>query len=360
MTTPALSLMMTTAGLGRFTAAQVEDDIDLTVAQVGFTNTAFVASPTLTALPGEFRRIATISGQAIGNNVVHMIIRDEAPISYEVCGFGLFLADGTLFAFYGQGTPIAEKAAIATLQMAIDIAFPTSDIANIVFGDTNFLNPPATTEIAGVVELATQAEADAGADIRRVAPVSVMRASIAAAFATVMDAIADLSAAFGEALDGLAARTVYGSGLVKGGGRNDTNRTLTVDAANAAQLRAGTQGDVVATPAELAAAGFVYLVETKVDGTSRYRMYSDGHVEMSGISPLPTSEASFTLYFPWPFPNACEGIWSTIINTAQTNDGQSTVQEVSLSADHATLFAQNHKTPTTDAAGGFRWFAEGR
>lgn len=348
MTTPALSLMMTTAGLGRFTAAQVEDDIDLTVAQVGFTNAAFVASPTLTALPGEFRRVATISGQAIGDNVVHMMIRDEAPLAYQIRGFGLFLADGTLFAFYGQANPIAEKAAIATLQMAIDIAFPTSDIANIVFGDTNFLNAPATTELAGVVELATLAEAEAG-DARRVTTGAVAKAMIAS-----------IVQAFGEALGGLAARTVYGGGLVKGGGRNDTNRILTVDAASAAQLRAGTQGDVVATPGELAAAGFVYLVESKIDGTSRYRRYSDGLVEMSGISALPISESSFTLNFPWPFPNACEGIWSTIINTAQTNDGQSTVQEVSLSPDHAALFAQNHKTPTTDAAGGFRWFAQGR
>ena len=352
MTTPALSLMMTTAGLGRFTAAQVEDDIDLTVASIGFTNASFVASPTLTALPGEFRRVATISGEAIGNNIVHMIVRDEAELTYQIHGFGLFLADGTLFAFYGQGTPIAEKASIATLQIAIDIAFPTSDVANLIFGDTNFLNPPATTEIAGVVELASQAEADAGLDTRRVPSIAVMRASFSAAIATVVDAIE-------QALEGLAARTVYGSGLVKGGGRNDTNRTLTVDAATADQLRGGVAGDVVVTPQALASAGFIFLAETKTNGSSRYRRYSDGLIEMSGVSPLPLSEMTFTLNFPWPFPTACEGIWGTIINTAQTNDGQSTVQEVELFADHASLFAQNHKTPTADAAGGFRWFARG-
>jgi len=360
MTTPALTLMMTTAGLGRFTAAQIEGDIDLTVAQVGFTNTAFVPSPTLTALPGEFRRVATISGQAIGDNIVHMIIRDEAPLAYQICGFGLFLADGTLFAFYGQTNPIAEKAAIATLQMAIDIAFPTSDIANIAFGDTNFLNPPATTELAGVVELATQAEVDIGTDTRRVAPVSVMRATIGAAIATVMGAIDNLAAAFGEALDSLASRSVYGGGLVKGGGRNDTNRTLTVDAATPEQLRAGAAGDAAATPAGMAAAGFIYLVESRTDGASRYRRYSDGLIEMTGVSALPGSESSFTLNFPWAFPTECECLFATVINSARTDDGQSTVQEVTLAADHAALFAQNHKTPTADAMGGFRWLARGR
>jgi hypothetical protein len=38
---------------------------------------------------------------------------------------------------------------------------------DITFGDTNFLNPPATTTRQGVVELATNAEAAAGTDTQR-------------------------------------------------------------------------------------------------------------------------------------------------------------------------------------------------
>ena len=348
MTMPALSLVMTTAGLGRFTAAQIEDDIDLTIAYVGLTNADFIVAPTLTALPGQFRRLSTISGQSVGDNIVHMIIRDEDPETYAVRGFGLFLADGTLFAVYGQSTKIFEKSASSTMLLAIDIAFPTSDIERLVFGDTNFLNPPATTAMRGVVELATLAEATTG-DTQRVTTGAVVKAMIDYAIAAV-----------GEALDGLMSRTMYGSGLVKGGGNFYANRTLTVDAASGVDVRDGIALDLAVTPASLKAAGIVYLVESRTDGASRWRRYSDGLVEMTGVSALPASEASFTLNFPWPFPVECEGIFATIINTAQTNDGQSTVQEVALAPDRALLFAQNHKMPTADAAGGFRWLARGR
>ena len=355
----ALTLVMTTAGLGRFTAAQVQDDIDLTIASVAFTASDFVAAPTLTALPGEFRRIGAISGEAIGGNMVHMIVRDDGDVGYTVRGFGLFLADGTLFAVYGQATPICEKSASTSLLMPIDIAFPTTAIDKLTFGDANFLNPPATTERRGVVELATQGEAAAGTDTSRVASVAVLKGLLGTLETRLTNAVADLATSFGQALDGIVARTIYGSGLVKGGGNLSANRTLTVDAASAAQLRAGVQADVVATPAALAVAGVIYLIEAKADGPSRYRRFSDGSVEMMGVSALPGSESSFTLNFPWPFPTVCEGIFATIINTAASNDGQSTVQEISLSAASAQLYAQNHKTPTADANGGFRWFARG-
>lgn len=516
--TAALRLVMTTAGLGRFTAAQVQDDIDLTVATVGFTDAVFVVAPTLTALPGEFRRVATVSGQAASDNIVHMIVRDDAALTYQVRGFGLFLADGTLFAVYGQDTPIGQKSEMASLLLAIDIAFPTADVANVVFGDTNFLNPPATTTTKGIVELATDQETADGIDATRAVTPKSLQARLAGVFAgrrvnasglavgggnlsadvtigvpaasvdevsagvvqdkavtpaglsgvlawiatrvpqtrkvmtsglatgggtldadltigvptaTAAEALAALVATKavtpaslssviaaiagkvpltraigttglltgGRALDGdvslsvpaataaeadagaigtkavtpsslvniLASilarvpltRRVDTSGLAIGGNALGTDITISVPAATAAQLLAGGASNVAATPAALSSAGAIYLVESKVDGANRYRRFSDGSVEMMGVSGFPGSEAAFTLNFPWPFPTACDGIWGTIINSSQSNDGQSTVQEVSLSAASAQLFAQNHKSPTTDAAGGFRWFARG-
>ncbi len=363
----ALTLMITRAGQGRFTAAQLDAEINLGIAQIGLSDAPFVSAPTLEALPGEFKRLASISGVQVGDNVVHMTIRDESADGYSARGFGLFLADGTLFATYAQPERLFEKSPRATFLAAIDIAFPTGDVSELRFGNTDFLNPPATTETKGVVELATQAEADVGTDTRRVAPVSVMTASIAAAVAAALAtaraattaAVNALAGSIGQAIDGLAARTIYGSGLISGGGRNDANRTLTVNAASGAEARQGTRLDLAVTPAALGDGGFVYVVEAKVEGSNRYRRYSDGFIEMSGVSPLPGSESTFTLMFPWPFANTCDGVWATIINSAQTAQGQSTVQEVSLAADRATLFAQNHLTPTVDAAGGFRWFARG-
>jgi microcystin-dependent protein len=173
-----LKLVMTTAGLGRFTAAQTDNGVDLTVSRVGFSNTAFVAAPTLTALPGEFRLIDTVSGASIGDNVVHMTVQDEAEVTYTVRGFGLWLRDGTLFATYSQATPIVEKSTASMLALAIDIVFPEAGVDRIIFGDTNFLNPPATTERKGVIELATVAEAKAG-DTSRATTGAVVKAMIA-------------------------------------------------------------------------------------------------------------------------------------------------------------------------------------
>jgi microcystin-dependent protein len=172
-----LKLVMTTAGLGRFTAAQTDNGVDLTVTEVGFSAANFVAAPTLTALPGEFRRVSTVSGETAGPNLVHMTVQDDTPDTYTVRGFGLFLGDGTLFATYSQPQVIAEKSSNAMLALVIDIAFPDAGVENITFGSTDFLNPPATAERKGVVELATLAEAKAG-DPDRVTTGEIVKAML--------------------------------------------------------------------------------------------------------------------------------------------------------------------------------------
>ncbi|MDF2496063.1 hypothetical protein [Sphingomonas sp.] len=178
-----LILTITRAGLERFTAAQLADDIDLSIMSVGLTDAPFVPAPTLDALPGEFERLQTISGEQVGDNVVHMIIRDDSDASYHAHGFGLFLGDGTLFAAYGQEDPLFEKSPRAALLAAIDIGFPTGDISDLRFGDTNFLNPPATTQRMGVVRLATPDEVEEGtssstvvtpAELRRMLPIGMI------------------------------------------------------------------------------------------------------------------------------------------------------------------------------------------
>lgn len=514
-----LPLTFTNAGFARFTAAQLGNGADLRISAVGISDSAMIVAPTLTALPGEIRRFATVSGAQVGDNIVHLIIRDDAEVTYGFRAFGLYLSDGTLFAVYGQTARIMEKTALASNMLAIDIAFPAANVASVSFGDTNFLNPPATTETKGVVELATDVEVADGVDAVRAVTPKGLQARLSALFAsrrvnasglavgggnlsadvtigvpaasmTEVDAglvttkavtpaglvnilasivdrvkmsrrvnasglavgggdlygdvtigvpaasIAEVDAglvwskavtpaglvnvlaaianrvqmqrrvnASGLAVGGgdltgdvtigvpaasiaevdagavgtkavtpaglfnilaaianrvTLARRVDTSGLAFGGGALSTDLTISVPIATPAQLLAGTAGNVAATPAALSAAGNMYLVESKSDGASRYRRFSDGSVEMMGVSALPGSESSFTLNFPWPFPTACDGIFCTIINSSQSSDGQSTVQEITLSAASAQLYAQNHKTPTYDATGGFRWFARGR
>lgn len=178
-----LTLMITRKGMERFTAAQLDAGIDLAVTSIGLTDAPVVPAPTLEVLPGEFRRVQSVSGEQVGDNIVHMTIRDDAEIGYTARGFGLFLADGTLFAAYGQPERLFEKSPRATFLAAIDIAFPTGDVSELRFGDTSFLNPPGTSRVKGVVRFATRAELDAGtntetvvapADLRRVLPIGTI------------------------------------------------------------------------------------------------------------------------------------------------------------------------------------------
>ncbi len=184
MSRPTLPLTITRLGLERFTAAQLDADIDLSIATVGITDAVFVAAPTLDALPGEFKRLATISGDQVGDNVVHMTMRDESADTYFARGIGLYLADGTLFAAYGQDARLFQKSAFATLFAAIDIGFPTGDVSQLVFGDTNFLNPPATTQTKGVARIATPAELAEGTStdtfVTPAALLSALRAALPA------------------------------------------------------------------------------------------------------------------------------------------------------------------------------------
>ncbi|MFV0625201.1 hypothetical protein ACBY01_14475 [Sphingomonas sp. ac-8] len=229
-----LALTVTQAGHARFTAAQVDQDIDLSISAVGLTNAEFVPAPTLTALPGEFRRVSTISGEAVGDNVVHMVVRDAEPLAYRVRGFGLFLADGTLFAAYGQAEPLFEKSVLSDMHLALDIAFPTGNVEQLNFGDTNFLNPPATTETKGVAELATQAEVDAGDDAARIVTPRTLAQRLAG-FAA-----------------GLLGRRIVGAGLATGGGDLTADRTITVPAATATEADAGILATKALTPASIA------------------------------------------------------------------------------------------------------------
>ena len=352
-----LSITVTRAGLARITAAQLGQPVDFTVAAVALSDAPFVPAPTLEVVPGEFRRLATVTGSKVGDNITHMVVRDNDQIGYGVRGFGIVLADGTLFAVYAQNDRLVEKSAVASLNLSIDLAFTNGVVADLTFGDANFLNPPATTETKGVVEIATDAEADAGtAGILAVTARQLRRVE-----QRITGALADLSSAVMQALDGLAARTVYGAGLVKGGGRNDTNRTLTVDAANGSDVRAGTALDRAVTPAALRAAGVPYIVRSSLTAQAGFIEWSTGYIEQWGYVDTPiTGEPAITLTFPIAFAVECFGISGTVRNTASTNSGAHLVQEVSLSLTGAVVFLQSDNTNTNDAAGGFRWRATGR
>ncbi len=348
----ALPFIVTRAGLRAFTDAQTGTGGTLTIVGVGLTNAPFASAPTLEALPGEFRRLSTIAGDRVGDNIVHMTLRDEEPIGYTARGLGLYLADGTLFGVYGQAAPLFEKSQLATLMAAIDIAFPTGAFGNIAFGATDFLNPPATTERAGVVELATEAEALVGLDTRRVASVSILArllAAIEGRFANALQvASAAIANAIGLRIDDLAGKQIAGGGLVTGGGRNDTDRELVVLPATVEQLKSGA-ADVAVTPASLAAmvdlAAGSYAPLPGIEHRIRY---------VAG----PFNEGAVNIVFEPPFPNACLIIIPVPINNSGSALRDIYLQEQSLSASGAVVFVQKAGSDGT-SIDGIRYLAIG-
>ncbi|HEX8554655.1 MAG TPA: tail fiber protein [Sphingomonas sp.] len=170
--TPSLRLVMSDIGRARFTAAQLAGaGAQLAIATVGLTDAPFVPAPTLTALPGEFRRLANVSGKQVGSDIAHLMIRDDAALAYGVRGVGLYLDDGTLLAVYGQAASIMTKSTVSSLMLALDIAFPALNAVAFTFGNADWLNPPATETARGVIEIATGAETATGTDdVRAVTP----------------------------------------------------------------------------------------------------------------------------------------------------------------------------------------------
>lgn len=175
---PALVLSLTNAGLAAVQAASGSDPV--TIAQLGLTATPFEVAPTLTALPGEFKRIAAISGTAAAANVTHMTAYDTSADVWNATGLGLWLADGTLFATFSAESTIINKAAPAFALVSFDIAWSADLAASIAFGDPLFTNPPATEEMRGLIELATQGEATTGTDVQRALTPAVARGAIVA------------------------------------------------------------------------------------------------------------------------------------------------------------------------------------
>lgn len=173
----ALTMMITDAGLDAIVDAQNAETDAIQITEIGLTAEPFIMAPTLVAVPGEFRRIDTIGGQSIAENVIHVTAYDPEAIAYDVTGFGLYSDDGTLIAVYSaDADPVLSKAALATSLFALDIMLAADIAAVIEFGDALFSNPPATETTAGVAEIADDDEADAGVDDTRfMTPAKVRR-----------------------------------------------------------------------------------------------------------------------------------------------------------------------------------------
>lgn len=169
---------VTTQGREALPNADNTGTVPVTVASIGITAQAFDDSSSPTSLPGEIKRLATFSGVAVADDTIHITIRDDSADVYDMRGFGIYLADGTLAACYSQEDVILGKSALTMLLLSTDIRFVDVDATSIVFGDSTWLNPPGSETVAGVLKLSTDTQAIAGNDRATAVPPGALKAAL--------------------------------------------------------------------------------------------------------------------------------------------------------------------------------------
>lgn len=294
-----VEFMVTAAGLNALVDAQGGETDPIRIVALGITETAFDMAPTITNVPGELKRLETVSGIAASETTIHMTAQDVTADVYELRGLGLYLTDGTLFAVYSQATPLFRKVSISFFLLALDVAFSNGVAGDIAFGDTSFLMPPATRTVKGVAYLASEADADAGEDDSRIMTPALVRRLIEALQALVEADLSALADGMDAIIAALVARTITGGGLVSGGGNLTASRVLSVLAASVADVVAGTANDRAITPAALSGLD-------KYLGQDGYFLIPGGQGLMLQWGRLTSAaNATSSATFPLAFPTAC-------------------------------------------------------
>ncbi|WP_303713394.1 gp53-like domain-containing protein [Brevundimonas naejangsanensis] len=174
-------ITITDAGRAALINAQNNGTVAFVLSEIGVSSQAIAGDLAgLTALPNERKRLATMAGDVVADDTLHVTIRDESADAYALRSFGLYASTGVLFAVYSQADPILEKSAAAMLLLAVDARLVALGTANVEFGPVGFTLPPASETVAGVVEIATDAEVDAGLDPWRVITVRTLKRALGA------------------------------------------------------------------------------------------------------------------------------------------------------------------------------------
>jgi hypothetical protein len=257
-----MDIVLTTAGIQAVINAKETGTNAVTISEIGVGTGKYTASKEQTQLQAQVKRLPILEGGQAGDNAIHVACKDDGPGAYEVCEFGLFLSDGTLFAVYSQSTPIIAKQESSNLLLAIDMKLEGVSTGNVTFGDMSFSFTAATRENAGIVELATDEETQAGTDTQRV----VTPASLKSLTSTAKRAGLIRTASEGEAkagTEGAAASeaetiegksgTLYVTPLGLRGLKATTGRNGLVELATEAEAKAGTDKERAVTPAGLKA-----------------------------------------------------------------------------------------------------------
>ena len=120
---PGLQIIITKAGRAALVNAEHNGTAPLQITEIGITAAVFTAGKETTALPGEIKRLSTISGEVVAPDTIHVTVRDDGTDTYAVRGIGYWLSNGVLLGVYSQPDPILQKSTQSMMLLAADVIF---------------------------------------------------------------------------------------------------------------------------------------------------------------------------------------------------------------------------------------------
>ncbi len=162
-------LIITDAGrAAAVTAAANEVAVDIT--QVAIGTGQWTPTAAATALQTELKRLPATGSQKSTPTSVTVGFQDASADAYAIYEVGFYLSDGTLLAIYASNdTLVAEKSAPLRLLWGLTLVLSSLPADSVsVTASANFIPPNAGETVAGIAELATQAEVDSGLDNLRI------------------------------------------------------------------------------------------------------------------------------------------------------------------------------------------------
>lgn len=170
----AVTFRITDAGWAAWLAAEA-GAASITISHVAFGDNGHAIDDEATALVNERARVGAAGGQSIGPQQIHLTAIEDSALDYAIREIGLFLSTGELFAQWSDVSEVAgNKSASLPYVLTIDLALDDIADGGVTIEETEISFPPATTEISGRIEIATEAEVLTGTDaVRAVTPATL-------------------------------------------------------------------------------------------------------------------------------------------------------------------------------------------
>ena len=159
----SLTLKITNAGFALLAQTNTLGPIVLQEIAIGSGTWSTPPTGSETALKTLIKKIS-LTGDTPVNGYIHLTAKDESTDSYTVYEVGLYTSTNVLFALGGSTTSFVTKANVSSALIALDLYVANQTSGSITVGNTNFLFTQATETVAGIAEIATQAEVTTGTD----------------------------------------------------------------------------------------------------------------------------------------------------------------------------------------------------